>query len=361
MKKLVILILIILAAFFILKKKIELSHAPVFGKKPVLVSVFYSQKKDIEKFRGYLAKIAPINETKVSTRVSAVIEKILVDEGSIVKKGDLLAKLDDRDILAKLNSAKQVLSAAEENFNYWQKENNRDEYLFKQGAISEEEMDRTKNAFAQAKSRLENAKENIKFWQANLNYTEIKSPYDGIVSKRTVDAGDLAAPGKILFIIEDRSRLKLVFDVPQEDVQFIKKDMPILYKDKNSFKEAKITNVFPTISEGKLLRVEAYLDNKEGLYTGAFVPVKVVTEQKKGVVAIPKSAVVNESGLKPFIFIVQNGKLKKYPVILGIRSDMFVECKNLSPGVAVVKNPYLSWVKLTEGEPVKVMNKNEPN
>jgi len=357
MKKVIIFILIFLAVFFILKRKIELAHAPVFGKRPVLVSVFYSQKKDIKNFREYLAKIEPINEANVSTRVSAIVEKIFVDEGSVVKNGDLLAELDKRDVLAKLNSAKQALSAAEENFNYWQKEYNRDEDLFKQGAVSEEERDRTKNSFAQAELKLENAKENIKFWQVNLNYTEIKSPYDGVVSKRAVDAGDLAVPGKILFIVEDRNRLKLSFDVPQEDVQFIKKDMPVVYKNKNNFEQAKITNVFPSISEGKILHVEAYLDNKEGLYVGAFVPVKVMTAQKKGVVVIPKSAVAKMPGLKPFVFIVKEGKLEKYPVILGLSSDMFIEIKNLSPGAAIVKNPYLSWTKLAGGEPVKIINK----
>jgi len=357
MKKVIIFILIVLAVFFILKRKIELAHAPVFGKRPVLVSVFYSQKKDIKNFREYLARVEPINEANVSTRVSAIVEEIFVDEGSVVKKGDLLAELDKKDVLAKLNSAKQTLSAAEENFNYWQKEYNRDDNLFKEGAVSEEEKDRAKNSFAQAESKLENAKENIKFWQANLNYTEIKSPYDGVVSKRAVDAGDLTSPGKVLFTVEDRSRLKLAFDVPQEDAQFIKKDMAVIYKDKNGFKQAKIANVFPSISEGRILHIEAYLDNKEGLYVGAFVPVKVMTVQKEGVVVIPKSSVDKMPGLKPFVFIVKEGKLEKYPVVLGLSSDMFIEAKNLAAGVAVVKNPYLSWTKLAEGEPVKIMNK----
>jgi RND family efflux transporter MFP subunit len=353
----VTVIIIVLVTFFILKRKIELARAPVFGRRPVLVSVFYSQRKDIKNFREYLAKIESINKAKVSTRVNAMVEKIFVDEGSVVKKGDLLAELDKKDILAKLNSAKQALSADEENFNYWQKEYKRDENLFEQGAISEEERDRVKNNFAQAKAKLENAKENVQFWQANLNYTEIKSPYDGVISKRFVDVGDLATVGKPLFIVEDRSKFKLGFDVPQEDIQFIKKSMPVFYKNKNGFNQAKVTNIFPSIAEGKILHVEAYLDNKDGLYVGAFVPVKVLVAQKKETVVVPKSAVIKMSRFKYFIFIVEGGKLKKYPVVLGLSSDMFVEVKNLSPGVAVVKSPYLSWTKLAEGEPVKIINK----
>jgi len=356
-RRIIIIALIVLALFFILKRKIELARAPVFGKKPVLVSVFYSKRKDIKNFREYLAKVEPINKAEVSTRVSATVDKIFVDEGSVVERGDLLAELDKKDILSRLNSAKEALSAAQENFNYWDKEYARDENLFKQGAISEEERDRAKNSFAQSKAKLENAKENVRFWQANISYTDIISPYDGIVSKRFIDEGDLAAPGKPLFIVEDRSKFKLAFDVPQEDARFIKKNEAVFYKVKNKLQQAKITNVFPSIAEGRILHIEAYLDNKNGLYVGAFIPVRVLIAQKKDVVVIPKSAIAKMQGLKPFVFVIKEGKLRKYPVVLGLSSDRLIEAKNLPAGVAVVKNPYLSWTKLAAGEPVKIINK----
>ena len=172
-RKLIIIVLIISALFFILKRKIELARAPVFGKRPVLVSVFYSQKRDIKSFREYLAKIKPISKANVSTRISATVEKIFVDEG------------------------------------------------------------------------------------------------------------DLAVPGKPLFIVEDRSRFKLAFDVPQEDIPFLKRGLPIFYEVNNKLKQAKITNIFPSVSPGKILHIEAYLDDKSGIYAGAFVPVKVVTAEEK--------------------------------------------------------------------------------
>jgi len=356
-RRLVIFILIILGVFFILKKRKELSKAPVFGQRPVLVSVFYSQRKGIKSFKEYLAEVEPVNQAKVSTRISAIVEKVLADESSVVKKGDLLAELDKKDISAKLNSAKESLSSAKENFNYWNKEYIRDENLFKQGAVSEEERDRAKNSFAQSKARLKNAEENITFWQANLNYADVRSPYDGIVSKRFVDAGDLTAPGKPLFTVEDRSKLKLSFDVPQEDVPFLKQGCPVFYKAKDKLKQVKITNLFPSISQGKILHIEAYLNDKSGLYVGAFVPVKALIAEKKDAVVIPKSSITKVPNLKPFVFIVKEGKLEKYPVVLGLSSDEFVETKNLIPGAAVVKNPYLSWTKLAEGEPVKIINK----
>jgi len=358
-RKKIIFLIIFLALFFIVKRKIELARAPVFGKRPVLVSVFYSRRKDIRSFKEYLAKVEPINKADVSTRINAVVEKIFVDEGSVVKKGDLLAELDKGDIVARLNSAKGNFFAARENFSYWKKEYSRDENLFKQGAVSEEERDRAKNNLAQATAKLKNAKGNIIFWQTDLNYARLKSPYDGIVAKRFVDGGDLAVVGRPLFTIEDRSRLKFSFDVPQEDIPFITQDDPVFYKvpSISKQKEAKITNIFPSIDNGKLLHLEVYLDDKEGLYVGQFISLRVLVAREDNVVVVPNGAISGMGNAGPFVFLIKDKKLKRYPVIVGLESDGFVEIKNLKEGVAVVKTPYLSWVQLVAGEQVKVMNK----
>ena len=355
-KVIVILIIIAVGALLILRKKKELSRAPAFGQRPALVAVAFSQKRTIKNFREYLATVEPINKADVSTRINAVVEKVLVDEGTPVKKGDLLVVLDKKDITAKLNSAQEQLLAAEENFSYWQKEYSREENLFKAGAISQEERDRARNSFAQAKARRQNAQQSVQFWKANLAYAEIRSPYDGIVSFRFVDPGDLAQAGKPLVTVEDRSQLKLAFDIPQKDIPLIKKGALVFYKAKRKYSSIKVTNIFPTVSAGKIIHIEAYLTSKEGLKCGEFVPVKVQVAQKDNAVVVPQSAICRIPPQKPFVFIVKNNRLKKVPVILGLASEEEVEVKNLPSGQIVVKNPYLSWVGLFAGERVKIIN-----
>ncbi len=349
----------LLVVFFILKKKVELMRAPVFGTRPALVSVFYARKRPIEKFSAYLAKVEPEEAAKVSPKITAVVDEIYVDEGSVVKKGCLLARLDKRDILAKLNSAKSSLSAAEQNFTYWEKEYERDKTLFREGAVSEEAMDKAKDNFAQAKARKETARENVSFWQVQLSYAEIVSPYDGVVSKRMVDTGDLAVVGKPLFLVENRARLKLVFDAPQEDLRFIKKGQEVYYGEEGYSKRTKIANIFPSIGPGKMVRVEAYVLPEPKLHVGEFIPIKVLVAREEDAVVVPNSAICKSEGHKPFVFIVEKGALKKQTVVLGIKSEMFVEVKNLGAGAAVVKNPFLSWTKLSDGQSVKIIGKSE--
>ncbi len=355
--RMIFLVIIVLAVILIVKKKIELATAPVVGKQPLLVSVFYSQRRDLSVFRDYLAVVEPINKASVSTRIAAEVKDVFVDEGDEVKEGGLLAKLDDRDINAKIESAKAGLVSAKENFDYWQKEYERDEALFKAGAISEEEFDRAKVAFAKGKAALSSAEKRIDELSAQLDYLQIKSPYDGIVSKRFVDPGDMAMPGRPLFLIEDRSRLKLCFDVPQEDVGIVKKGGAVYFSVNGKEFSATITNVFPSLDNGRMVRVEVYVDPIPDLKTGEYVKLKVLTARKQDVIVVPESSIVRQDGKRPYVFIVEKGRLKVFPVITGIKSKGFVEVRNLPEGVAVVKNQYLSWTRLSDGEAVKIRNK----
>jgi len=129
--RIIIAVIILFAVFFIAKRKIELAHAPVIGQQPVLVHTVYTQKHDITEQREYLAQVRAFNQANVSARINAMVGNVLVDEGSLVKKGDVLAKLDSRDLEAKLSAAKAALLAAEENLSYWKAEYKRDEDLFR--------------------------------------------------------------------------------------------------------------------------------------------------------------------------------------------------------------------------------------
>ncbi len=355
--RLIFLVIIVIAVLLVVKKKIELATAPAFGKQPVLVSVFYSRRQDVAVFRDYLAVVKAINEARVSTRVAAEVKDVFVDEGDEVKKEELLAKLDDRDILAKIESAKAALASAKENFDYWQKEYRRDEALFKAGAISEEEFDRAKVAFAKSKASLSAAEKRLDELNTQLDYLQIKSPYDGVVARRFVDPGDMAMPGRPLFLIEDRSRLKLCFDVPQEDAGIISKGKKVFFSVNGKDFEAEITKVFPSLDNARMLKVEVYIDPISGLKTGEYVKLKVLMKQRHNVVVVPESAIVRQGVKRPYVFVVEKGRLKVFPVVTGIGSNSFIEVKNMPEGIAVVKNQYLSWTRLSDGEAVKIRNK----
>jgi len=353
-KTIVITILVVAAAaFFIVKKKIQLSHAPVVGEKPVLVTVTPLREETIRQLQNYLARVEPVNQARIASRLAATVEKVPVDEGSRVQAGDILIELDQKDLRAKLSSAGAALASARENLSYWQKEYDRDEDLFQEGASSEEARDRSKNSLAQARGRVESAQGQIAQIQASLAYTRITSPYAGVVSRRYVDPGDLATPGKPLLRVEDRSSLKLSFAVPQEDAPLLKTDQPVIYDLKGKRSQARITDIFPSLEQGKIMRVEADINKEDGMLVGSFIPVQVLVKEAQSAVVVPRSALAGPDGSQ-FIFLVEDGHLKRQPIKIGLQMEDTVEVTNIQPPARVVTNPYLSWVNLAAGQAVRI-------
>ncbi len=353
-KTIVITILVIAAAaFFIVKKKMQLSPAPVVGEKPVLVTVTPLREETIRQLQDYLARVEPFNQARIASRLTAAVEKVLVDEGSRVQPGDLLIELDQKDLRAKLSSGRAALASARENLSYWQKEYDRDEALFQEGASSEEARDRSKNSLAQARGRVESAEGQINQIQSNLAYARITSPYAGVVSRRYVDPGDLAAPGKPLLLVEDRSSLKLAFSVPQEDAHLLKIDQPVTYYLNGQRRQARITDIFPSLEDGKVLRVEADINSETELLVGSFIPVQVLVREKNSAVVVPRSALAGPDESR-FIFLVEDGHLRRQPVKIGLQTEDTVEVTNIQPPARVVTNPYLSWINLAAGQAVRI-------
>ncbi len=355
----VTVIIIALAIFFLLKRKTELSRAPVYGIKPVPVVVCRAQKTDISEQVEYLVHVEAANTASVSSRITSSVEKLFVDEGSRVSKNDLLCLLDGRDLRATLNKAKQEEIAAAENFKYWDQEFKRDRNLFTQGAISEQERDAARNSFYQAKTGLRASHDAVNLYETRLSYVKILSPYAGVVSKRFVDVGDMALPGKSLFKVEDRSVLKLSFDVPQDDLPFLKTGQVISYLLGGEKKKAAVSSLFPSLNPGRMLHVEACPENMDGLIPGVFLSAKILKARRKNVVVVPETAICRPEPGNPYVFTVKNKKLKKVAVITGFRNGKMVEVSNLSEGTVVVENPYLSRINLSEGETVQIVGVSE--
>ena len=356
---LVILIIIALAIFFFLKRKSELSHAPIYGTKPVPVVVCRAKKTDISEQLEYLVHVEAANTASVSSRITSRVEKLFVDEGSRVKKNDVLCLLDDRDLRATLNKAKQEEIAAAENFKYWDMEFKRDRNLFTQGAISEQQRDAARNSFYLAKTGLSASQDAVKLYEARLSYVRIISPYAGVVSKRFVDKGDLAMPGKPLFTVEDRSTMKLSFDAPQDDMLFLKQGQGLSYTVNGEKKTAVITTVFPSLNPGRMLHVEACPESMNGLIPGVFLSAEMLTVKREKVVVVPETAICRPSSGNPYVFTVKNKKLKKIEIFPGLRNNEMVEAGNLLEGTLVVKNPYLSRINLSEGETIQIVGASE--
>lgn len=152
-------------------------------------------------------QVTPIYQAVLSSRIQGTIDTLLVREGTRVTKGQTLLQLDNRDVQADLARAK----AEEENARTQLARMNA---LLKDEAVSKQEVENASRAFKVAEA-------NRKAVLAQLSYTVVKAPFDGVITEKKVEAGELASPGQPLLKMEDPLQLRLEATVAEGDLKAI--------------------------------------------------------------------------------------------------------------------------------------------
>jgi multidrug efflux pump subunit AcrA (membrane-fusion protein) len=397
-----ILIFIVVYFLFIKEKKPEITyiHAKV-------------TKGDITRVIEVTGIIKPQvgAQVKVGTRATGTLVKLRYHVGDYVKKGELIALIDDRQIISELENAKASLKYAEDNYNmiketyplkiseqeavlksmasqkdYATTNLKRQEELFKRGFATQDEVERAKKEaevaianFEQAeaslkrlqqeyskqlelaKSNIDQAKARIKNLEVNLSYTRIYSPINGIVSQVSTQEGEtvvagLSAPNLITLL--DPNLLEIWIYVDETDIGKIKVGLPIeytvdAYKDK-VFKGT-ISAIYPQpeIKDNIVYYLATVKINPEDaklLRPEMTTHVKVFSETKKNVLLVPNAAVKFEKG--EYVVIVPKEKSKvSIPVKIGIRDEKNTE---------IISGLKENDIVLIEKKPVPQMPVNNP-
>ena len=151
--------------------------------------------------------------TRVSPRIMATILEIRASQGDHVEEGAVLARLDDREIAARVAAAEASLSQAEARLTIAQAAHARYKQLFEKGAATKEQLESVTGEYEVAKAAVTGAKEAVKAAEIVVGYTEILAPLSGVVTEKLAEPGDLGLPGKPILVIQDPNDLRLEADV----------------------------------------------------------------------------------------------------------------------------------------------------
>jgi RND family efflux transporter MFP subunit len=146
-------------------------------------------------------QVSARNRAEIAARVQARVEKLNVGIGSIVSRGDLIAVLDSRDLTAQLQQAESINDQVALEYSRYQS-------LIESGAVTKQEVDAVT-------ARKGVAEANHSLAKAMLSYAAITSPFDGVVTERLTDVGDMASPGRTLFVIEQSDRIYFDVSIPE--------------------------------------------------------------------------------------------------------------------------------------------------
>ncbi len=280
---------------------------------------------------------------QLAPEIAGRVSEIDFVEGTKVKAGDILVRLDDALVRAEVTDAEARLNFAQAN-------NERARQLSRTGNVTERSRDEAVTNFETASAALELAK-------TRLDKHLLRAPFDGIAGVRNVSVGAFVAVGTPVVNIEKIDGLKVDFKVPEVYLTSISVgqvvDVTVDAIPGRVF-AGKIYAINPLIDvNGRALQVRARLDNKDlVLRPGLFARILIKGAVQRDVVVVPESAILPRSG-DNFVFRVADGKAQEIAVKLGERSDANVEItEGVAPGDLVVT---AGQHKLRDGAAVEVV------
>ena len=328
---------------FISQKKAEL-------KKIENISVQVAQSKIIsmQHVLEQTGDIRPMIEVNVYSKVPGkIIEKLLVEKGDFIRKGTLIATLEDEIVRAQVEEAKAALELAKTNLEVIEKDYIRLENLYKEKALARQKLDHIKAERKSAKAQIKRAEAVLQQLTILHKNHRICAPINGYVSARYVDRGSMSSVSQPIIRISSEEQVKVVTSVSEKDFPHVKKGMKAeiavdAYPDR--IFEEMVSVINPTLDPAtRTGEVEVYIPNKERLLrSGMFAHVKLYLGERSALV-IERDALNRLPGTGSYyVYIVQDGKAVLKNVKTGIGQENYVE---ITDG-------------LTEGEQVVIKGQN---
>ncbi len=384
----------------------------------VTVQVAKAERGEIQQIIRAEAILFPRNQSAITPKVVAPVKTFYVNRGSRVHKGELLAVLENRDLAASAVDNQGAYQQAQANYGIatsstlpedWQKaeydlKTSKEAYdaqqkvydsrqvLYKEGAMPRKDLDAAAVALAQAKSQYELAQQHLAALQksgkkdqleaakgqlvsaqgkyenaaAQLSYTEIRSPIDGVVTDRPLYPGETPAPGTPLITVMDTSSVIAKAHIPQEQAAALKVgDAATIVAPGEVKASGKVALISPALDPNSTT-VEVWIDapNPDGsLRPGTSVRIEAIAQTLPDAIVIPVSAVVKTPDGGDMVMLVRDGTAHQVAVETGVReADKVQITKGLAGGETIVTNgayalPDNTKVKIAEA----AAEKSQPN
>lgn len=378
----------------------------------VTVQAAKVEKKSIQQVIRSEAVLYPRNQAAITPKIAAPVKQFYVNRGSRVHTGQLLAVIENRDLAAaatesqgsyhqaeasyqietssalpeEWQKAEYDLKAAKENFDAQQKVYDSRKKLYDEGALPRKDYDASLVALTQAKSQYEIAsmhmtalqsagkKQQLKSAEgqltsakgkyegaaAQLAYSEIRSPIDGVVTDRPTYPGETPPPGTPLLTVMDTSSVIAKAHIPQDQaVQLRPGDVASLKAPGDIAVSGKVTLVSPALDTNSTT-VEIWVEapNPDGrLRPGSSVTLEMVAQKVNDALVVPSSAVLKSPDGSGTVMVVEDGKAVQRSVETGILDgDMVQITRGLNGNeTVIVKGSYglpdKTKVKIAEAEP----------
>ena len=248
-------------------------------------------------------KIEAVNSATLSTRMMGFVDKIHVNVGQKVTKGQLLVSINNSDLSAKQAQTSAGITEAQAAFNNAEKDYQRFQNLFAENSASQKELDDQRARYEMAKARLEGSKQMRNEVQSQFAYVDLRAPFNGVITNKFIDEGDMANPGMPLIALEGPGNFEVTASVPESEISKIKsgEKVEVMVKSLGSALSGTVTEVSSSASNtGGQYLVKVVLEKTDAsILSGMYATVQFPVEKKADVsmILVPKEALVTRGEL----------------------------------------------------------------
>ena len=332
------------------------------GAKPALefveADVVRLQRRRLSVESEIPGTVQAVSQAIVRAKVAAEVRRVLVREGDRVRVGQTVAEFDTAQLRAQLAERTAAVESAKAELSTAERTRKSNEELLKQAFISKNAYDASEYASQARRAAVALAKAQLEQTQIALGDAIVRSPIDGVISKRYVQPGEKVGFDAMLIGIVDLSQLEVQAQASLADVAKIEPGMPAKVTIEglpDRVYEGKVERINPSAEPGtRSIHIYVSLANEGSLLkAGMFAKVRLTMAAERETASLPVSAVRGE-GAQTYVWLLVGGHLERRPVSIGTRDDRahLVEIlSGVQPSETVIATKFDN---LTHGQPARL-------
>ncbi len=313
-------------------------------RAPMTVEVGTVKKGDVATHLTVVGNLIGLQTVDVAPRTNGRLMSVMVQMGDPVRRGQLIAKIEDREIVEQVSQAeasqqvsKATIRQREADLNVAKLNFDRSKNLYERQLLAKQALDDAESRYLAAeaqidlsKAQLAQAEARLQELKINLQNTNVTSPVDGFVGKRNVDPGAMVSQNTPIASVVDISKLKMVVNVVEKDIRLVTVgdsgdvDVDAYPGEKFHGRIARVAPVLDPATRTATMEIEI-ANNDKRLKPGMYARVSLTVEERKNTLVAPKSAVIDFENKRGVWMPTEDNRARFVPVQLGIEDTDRIE------------------------------------
>ena len=364
-----VLLLFGFAVYWVLGRKEEPKTRP---QAQITITTVTAKKGNIGDYLDAIGTVTPVYTASIFSQVTGVVFKVDYQEGQLVRKGDPLTDIDDRQYVATLLQAQGALERDENLLAQAKMDLQRYQAAWARNAVAKQILDDQEKLVMQDEGTVKNDQGSVQFDQLQVEYCHITAPFPGRVGLRLVDPGNLVAAGPSstanpLAVITQIQPITVIFTLPEDSLGAVEAQ---LRKDAKLTVDAYDRTAQTKLGSGKLLALDNQIDTTTGtvkvravfdnddfaLFPNQFVNTRLLVQTLEGVTVIP-SATIQQNGQTSFVYVIQDNVAHLHNIKVGVTDNGLTQVAGINPGDVVANS---SFDKLQDNSKVTIATDSKP-